>query len=296
MELIIEELDSKLIGKKLGQNLYNSKGSLLLRKGAEIEMLHFAHLKSLGYQSVYVLNGNSADLDQDGEIISGHLRAKGPHELKGIFRKLLTDDRRQIATAKKEVFVLAENILKSVNLKKHEGSKILDLKRQGDYLCQHSINVAAYSILIGTCLSYHQLKLSDLAVAALLHDFGMLFIDESLLNKSTALTESESELIKEHTVKGFQHLGRNCSFKGLVTVVALQHHERYDGLGYPKGLVGEEPHEFSRIVALANFFDAYTSDRPYRRMHTIDAALQVIQDEVGTAFDPNLVQHFLKYF
>jgi putative two-component system response regulator len=84
--------------------------------------------------------------------------------------------------------------------------------------------------------------------------------------------------------------------KGLVTVVCLQHHERWDGSGYLKGMVGEEIHEYSRIVALSDFFDAYTSDRPYRRMHTIEEAIAVIKEQDGRWFDPRVVKHFLRFF
>ena len=95
---------------------------------------------------------------------------------------------------------------------------------------------------------------------------------------------------------GFQHLGRNCYIKGLITIVALQHHERYDGSGYLKNMQREEIHEYSRIIALADVFDAYTSDRPWRRMHTLEEGVEFVRENSGVLFDPGIVKHFLRFY
>ncbi|MFQ5677486.1 MAG: HD-GYP domain-containing protein, partial [bacterium] len=84
--------------------------------------------------------------------------------------------------------------------------------------------------------------------------------------------------------------------KGVVSAVALQHHERFDGSGYPQGIAGDNIHEYSRIVAVADFYDAYTSDRPYRRLNSIEDSIGYIMAESGRDFDPQIVRHFLKYF
>ncbi|RMD93826.1 MAG: HD domain-containing protein [Calditrichaeota bacterium] len=296
MDVRLEELTSQIIGKYLGQNLYSSKGSLLLRKGTQISELHYNHIKEMGYQSIYIQENNSNELETDNLVISESLRAKAPTILQDIFKKLTHQDRAIVAEGKKESIVLAENILKEVNFKIKGGLKYLDLKRKSDYLYQHCINVATYSILIGYRLHYHQLKLLDLGLAALLHDIGILFIDNAILSKAGELSPAEFESVKSHTVKGFQHLGRQCFLKGLITIVALQHHERFDGTGYPNGIAGREINEFARIVAVADFFDAYTSDRPYRRMHTIEEAVEKLKAEAGKAFDPDIVEEFLKFF
>ncbi len=297
MNIKIEELNPKVINKKLGQNVYSSKGSLLLRYGAEIHPLHFSRFKELGYRSIYIQDGyGDAFESNNGHVIPEDLRAKAPFTLREIFQKLQSEDRTVVAKGKRELDELAESMIERVNYRENNPIKILDLKRENDYLYQHSINVAAYSILIGYSLKYHQLKLFDLTISALLHDFGLVDIKDQVLNKSTPLDAKDLELIKAHTLKGFQFLNRHCRIKGLVTVVALQHHERFDGSGYPKGIAGNDIHEYSRIVSLTHFFDAYTSDRPYRRLHTIEEALDYIKGEAGKAFDPQIVQVFLKFF
>ena len=93
-----------------------------------------------------------------------------------------------------------------------------------------------------------------------------------------------------------QHLGRNCFIKGLITIVCLQHHERCDGSGYLKGMTGSEIHEYSKIVGIADFFDAYTSDRPWRRLHTIAEGITYLKEQSGRLFDERLVKHFLRFY
>ena len=296
MSLEILEVSSEIVGKRLGQKLFNSKGNLLLGLGTEILSLHHSHIKAVGYRSVYVANGQPVDLDSIGHILSEKTLVKTPMIVKEIYNQLMSTKKIQVSDGKKRLNELADSLIKAVNTQLPHPPNLLDLKRQGDYLYQHAVNVAAYSILLGQRLQYHQIKLFDLAVAALVHDLGTMFIDPDLLNTPTELDEKEFEQIKQHTVLGFQHLGRKCFMKGLITIVALQHHERFDGSGYPSGLQGAKIHEYSQIVALSDLFDAYTSDRPYRRLHTIDEALDYIRDQSGKEFDPRIVKHFLSFF
>ena len=84
--------------------------------------------------------------------------------------------------------------------------------------------------------------------------------------------------------------------KGIVSAVALQHHERYDGSGYPNDMSGDDIHEYSRIIAVCDFYDAYTSDRPYRQLHSIEDAVGYFMAQSSREFDPTVVGHFVEYF
>jgi len=297
MDLMIQELDSKVLGQRLGQKLYSPKGSLLLGMGAEIKEFHFRKIREVGYRSVYVLKGAESDvINSGGHVISEKMRASMPIELKDVYKKLLSKDKAIISNAKKQLSQLADTLIREVKVKMTSPPDLVDLKREGDYLYQHAVNVAAYAILIGQSVQYHQLKLFDLAYAALLADFGMQYVDDSILYKPGELEEKETEEMRKHTLLGFQHLSRNCFIKGLVTVVCLQHHERLDGSGYPKQLAGDDIHEYSKIIGLADFFDAYTSDRPHRRLHTIEEATEYISNQAGRQFDARIARHFLAFF
>ena len=296
MSVRVITLNQDAIGKKLCQKLYNSKGGLLLGISTEIKEFHFSHIQQVGYKSIYVVDDLEADMDLSGHIISEKTRASTPIELKNIYKKLMSPNKITVSDGKKDLNELADSLVRQVNHRLEAPPDILDLKRQEDYLYQHAINVMAYSILIGQSMQYHQMKLFDLALSALLHDFGMQFIDQEILNKPGELEESEYEEVKKHTDLGFQHLSRKCFMKGIVSAVALQHHERNDGSGYPNGMAGDDIHEYSRIIAVCDFYDAYTSDRPHRHLHSIEDAVGYLMAQSGVEFDPNVVKHFMKYF
>ncbi len=297
MDLQLAELDTAVIGERLGQKLYSHKGSLLLGMGTEIRDFHYRKIQEVGYRSLYLLNEDQPDLlNSGGHLLSEKTRASAPIRLKEIYGKLLSKDKIQVSNGKKELSALADSLIREVNMKMTSPPDILDLKRREDYIYQHAINVAAYSILLGQSMRYHQLKLFDLALASLLHDFGMLSLDQEMLLKPDVLGEEEIEEMHKHTILGFQHLGRNCFIKGTVTIVCLQHHERHDGSGYPKGMSGAEMHEYSRIIALADFFDAYTSDRPWRHLHSIEEGLSYLKEQSGREFDDKLVRQFVGFF
>ena len=173
---------------------------------------------------------------------------------------------------------------------------LVELKRSDDYLYQHCVNVAVYSIYVGQKLNFQDQKLLELSVSALLHDFGMELVDPGIVNKAERLDPEEYEHVKEHTTKGFSHLIRTCDFDGLTTGASDQHHERYDGMCYPKSLGGTDIHEFSRIISLTDTFDAWTSDRPHRRLHSVENAIQFIQKSGNELFDPEMVEYFIEVF
>ena len=170
------------------------------------------------------------------------------------------------------------------------------MKREEDYLYQHAINVTAYSILIGQSMQYHQMKLFDLALSALLYDFGMQFVDEEILYKPGELDEAEVEEIRKHTDLGFQHLSRKCFMKGIVSAAALQHHERFDGSGYPDGIKQQKIPFLARILSVADVYDAMASDRAYRKKMQDDVIIKIINDGAGTQFDPDVVAAFNKVY
>ena len=294
MTIEIQQLDRDVIGRRLGQNLYNPVGNLLLRKGVEITSRYYDFFEESGYKSIFLLN--PSETAEKGPFGSDRLLATAPHVLKKIFRKLCHEDRDLAAQAKQDIVSLAESILVHVTNSAMASPQIWELKRQNDYLYQHCVNVAVYSIHVGQKLGFDDKRLLNLVIAALIHDLGMEFIDDNILYKSEQLDDQEIAQIHEHTTKGFTHLVRHCAFDGITTVASVQHHERFDGEGYPKGLQGNSIHEFSRIIALTDFFDAWTSDRPHRRMHSFDYALDFIRENRERMFDPVIVKPFIELF
>ncbi len=162
---------------------------------------------------------------------------------------------------------------------------------------KHVRRVAKYSTLLA---KYHPaLSKEDEKVlfdAAPMHDIGKLAMPPEILHKKGKLTEEEFQIIKTHTVKGHEFLkGNKRKTLKAADIIAYEHHEKYNGKGYPQGLKGEDIHIYSRIVALADVFDALTHNRVYKDGWSMRDATQYIKEHSGTQFDPEIVAIFLEH-
>lgn len=160
----------------------------------------------------------------------------------------------------------------------------------------HVRRVVYSSRLLGQKLGLSEEEIEWLGVASGLHDLGKALISDQTLKKTGPLSPEELKEVRTHSGLGFQML-KGGKHKGILmgATVANQHHERWDGKGYPQGLRGEEIHIFSRIVALVDVFDAMIHDRPYRKGRSREEALAFIRESRGTFFDPKLVDLLFAY-
>lgn len=158
----------------------------------------------------------------------------------------------------------------------------------------HVIRMSHYAKILALAVGYSACAAEDLLHAAPMHDVGKIGIPDSILQKPGQLTEDEWTIMRQHTVIGAQIIGEPSSgMLHMARIIALNHHEKWDGSGYPHGLSGEDIPHVARIVALVDVFDALTSVRPYKRAWTIDEALDLIRRESGRHFDPELVEVFM---
>jgi putative nucleotidyltransferase with HDIG domain len=171
------------------------------------------------------------------------------------------------------------------------------LDSRDSYTKHHSESVSIYSVQIAEKMNLSKKVCDSIRIGGLLHDIGKIGIPEQILTKSDKLTENEYNLIKTHTRIGYEMLKHVSGFKesGILDIV-LYHHERYDGKGYPSGLKGSEIPLVARIVAVADTFDAMTSRRVYRNEFNLEYTLNVIRQNKGTQFDPEVVDAFLSIF
>jgi len=170
-------------------------------------------------------------------------------------------------------------------------ARTLDAKDK--YASGHSERVTRYSLMIAHQMNLSREDTDALAQAGLLHDIGKIGISEFLLNKKGALDWDEYEETKLHPVIGRDILAPIEQFQHLAEII-YYHHERYDGGGYPEGISGENIPLLSRIIAVADAFDAMTSTRSYREKLNLEKAVQEIQSNSGSQFDPKVVDAFLE--
>jgi response regulator RpfG family c-di-GMP phosphodiesterase len=160
---------------------------------------------------------------------------------------------------------------------------------------QHVKRVAEYSYLLAIKAGLSEERAQLLRMASPMHDVGKIGIPDSILFKPGKLTEEEFNIIKTHTVIGHSILKKSPRrIMRTAATIALQHHERWDGGGYPHGLVEDETHIYGRITALADVFDALACDRVYKKAWPLEDVLAYVRDQRGRQFDPVLVDIFLE--
>lgn len=166
------------------------------------------------------------------------------------------------------------------------------MRSMDDSTYAHSLNVALISRAIGKWLHLSKEDLDTLTLAGLLHDIGKTQIPDEILNKQGKLTDEEFDLIKSHSKKGHSIL-KGTSFDTRIKLAALQHHERYDGSGYPRGLEGDEIDTFASIVAIADVYDAMTAARSYRAPQCAFQVIACFEKEGFQKYNPDVIYTFL---
>lgn len=164
-----------------------------------------------------------------------------------------------------------------------------------EYTKGHSTRVSFYSQKIAKRMGFSDEEIKMVGYMGLMHDCGKIAIPDGILNKKGPLTEEEREIIKQHTVKGGQMLENFTSLPG-IRDGALYHHERYDGKGYPQGLIGKEIPLYARIINVADAFDAMNSDRVYRNRLPKAKILFELRTNAGTQFDPEIVEYMIAMY
>ena len=200
-----------------------------------------------------------------------------------------------------KAFVQAENIMyrRKLNNRSSRKSKVLDsiletLNQKTEETKEHSDRLAILATKTLQSMNYtRESELEDIQLLAKVHDIGKITIDDHILKKPGKLTTHEFEIIKKHSEAGYKII-RNITDSDDVCNGVLLHHERYDGKGYPQGLLGDEIPLFARVISVVDSFDAMTNDRVYRPKMSKKEAINEIILNTGTQFDPKVVKAFLK--
>lgn len=285
----IEKLTSGMV---LGKDLFDGAGRILLSKHAILSHEYISNLSYLGFQGAYIDESFTRGLEIQ-EILQPEVKREALKLVTQMFnmdtmeKKDLTKEQREIQRVVSEII---ENILEDGDIM----MSLLDLKTYDDYTYFHSVNVATIAVMIGAYDEMEKEELVKLAQAAILHDIGKKFLDVNVLNLSRALTRKEREIVREHTRLGHNFLRNNFDFPKEVWLSVLEHHERYDGKGYPDQKSGEEIQVFARIIAIAETYDAMVSKKPYRDAVSPSDAVEYLMSESGGAFDPKYIKLFIR--
>jgi putative nucleotidyltransferase with HDIG domain len=156
------------------------------------------------------------------------------------------------------------------------------------YTVNHQVRVSQLAVAIGKQLNLDSQVIEGIKLAALMHDVGVIHFPSQIINKTSALTEKQYALIKTHPLRGYEIVCK-IDFQQPVAQIILQHHEKLDGSGYPYGLKGDEILLQAKILSVCDTYEAMVSDRPWRRSHSSEVALNYLKENSATLFEPKVV-------
>ncbi len=194
----------------------------------------------------------------------------------------------------REAFPIVDGFIASVFRNEAAAAMLFHLREYDAYTYTHSVNVGVLAIILGKYLELDEKNLRMLGMAGVFHDVGKARIPEEILNKPAKLTPSETQVIKTHPLEGFRIVDGQAGLEPSVVRGVVEHHERYDGMGYPRGLSGGEIGLFGRILSLVDVYDALTSKRAYKSAMPPFNALGMMYQWRDTTFCPTGVEHFIK--
>lgn len=306
-EIEINKLKDQMV---LSETIYDEEGKILYSTGLKLNEKRIQRISRLDLTSIYI-ESNERDPSQlkEGLGLSRRIEEK-PTKSEQEAKKecLIRETKEEAAVIVQEAFskVMNDGSVKSDKIKKIVErilNMILDdprlvlnlssLNTMDDYLLSHSINVCVLSLMTGVVLGFNQMRLMKLGSGALIHDIGKILVSQEILNLPRALTVEEFEEVKQHTVYGYKILKDSFKYDDEAAGIALSHHERVDGSGYPHGLNKNQIPIFAKIVAIIDVFDAITSDRIYAKGVSFDEGIVYLIKEGRGVFDEDILKKFI---
>lgn len=272
----------------LGKNIYSEDGTVLLAANVVLTYEYINSLQKLGINGVYIEDSISQNIEIKN-VISEELKIEAIKSIKETYNNT-SNITKNINTIKNIAVKMMDEILnnKSVMI------NMVDIKSFDNYMYMHSVNVGILAAVMGIALNLESKKIEKLTISALLHDIGKVFISKDIVNKAENLSDEEEKSIKKHPNLGYKYIRGYYNIAVTSYVGILQHHERYDGKGYPDNKKGEEISLFGRIISICDAYDNAISNRYGKEVCTPTDAIEYIMAYNGQKFDPKIVKIFLR--
>lgn len=283
-------LDKAQTGAVVARTIYSLDGVLLLSEGTKLSESIINRLLQNGIREIYILDEVSSGIQAQETVPHDVMR-----QIKGQIKEIMAIPSLKAGLTARRVAEMVERLLEQILASGDILHHLSDIRSIDDYTFSHCVNVAVYSLVTGIGLGMRQDALRELGTGAILHDVGKMMVDQGILLKPASLTPMEFEEMKKHTLLGHELVRAVKGITPAAASIALHHHERMDGSGYPCGLAGDDIPLSARIVAIADVYDALTSDRVYRRHEEPHRAMDYITEKIGTHFDPSVADVFVRH-
>ncbi|WP_225229006.1 HD-GYP domain-containing protein [Paenibacillus gallinarum] len=283
------------LGMKLGKRIYNDEGIVLLSEQVVLNSHLIKRISQLGISYVYIQDPLTEDLEFPA-VLREETRIRAMKEIKEEFSILSSGKmKNKYPYLGKKFTGVMELILEDISSQPSVMIMMTGMHTMDHTLYEHSLNVCINSLILGKALGYDHSKLMEIGLGAMLHDIGKTQIPPHILQKPGKLTHEEYEIVKNHTLYGFKLLKDEPGIPLLSAHCALQHHERMDGQGYPQGLKGSDIHEYAKLLALTDSYDAMTTNRVYQNALLPHQAVEMLFAGTGTLYDQHILEVFRDY-
>ena len=294
MKLVsIHDLSNGMI---LGEDIMNNDGVIFLTRGVILTDRNIRSLGQFGIDFVYIMDGKETIEDTVQAALDtpeAKLNKEYNHTInsfKDLYHNVRLGKQVVIDEVEENIQPLLTDIMANNNIL----GSLRMIQISDEYTYMHSVNVGLISTMIGKWLGFSETDLGNLALAGFMHDLGKSKVPNEIINKPAKLTAEEFEIIKMHPVHGHEILTKSDNVNIDIMLGVLEHHERMDGKGYPNGTKGDGIHEFARIIAVADVFDALTSNRVYKSKLSPFRVAEMLMEEAVGHLDPMITQTFLR--
>lgn len=293
-------LDKVKLGSVFAKDVYAIDGKLLVKKGTTYREPFVDRFREYGVKEVFVEPGHAQEAAPRpagtihtsftlSDVIHERTRSNANAQMKRTFSKLTSVSNDEVRRIRRIVEAMIEELLE----KKDFVLALTQMRSIDEYTYQHSVNVGVLSLMIGIDLGLDREALLKLGTGAMLHDIGKTMVPEEIIKKPAKLTGEEYEAVKKHTDYGYAML-QQTDISEEAALIALCHHERYDGTGYGQGLRSTGIPLYSRIVAVADVYDAMSNDRVYQKKAPHERVFREITHLGGKHFDQSIMETFAR--
>lgn len=289
MKKVFVSMDECTPGMQIAETVLNEYGAVIVAENMVLDRYMIDKIKAMGVVKIKVYdNANDVIVASGTELFRAQY-----NENVSLVKDILHD----ISSGKEIDPVKVDNISDSIIARINENRDIVrsinQLRSIDDYTYTHSVNVSLLCMMIGKWLRFDFYKVKNLVYAGFLHDIGKGKISSELLNKPGALTKDEFEEIKKHPVYGFKLAETIGGLDDAILKGILMHHEREDGSGYPFGVKSPQIPEFAKIIAVADIYDAMTSNRVYKEKESPFEVFELMERDSFGILDPKITRVFL---
>ena len=268
-------------GDIIAKDVYNPNGGILVTKNTDVDEVIIQRLLKSYNDYLFVYRKVSDNFDLNRINMNQLLIDETEYIIDQTAKKFLKQN-QDIEQIKKIILEILKN--------NYATKLLMPIRPLGESVFNHSINVAVYALCVGKEMHIPYNRLKILGTAALFHDIGMSKIPRQIIFKEEALNDNEKKLLKLHPRFSFEMLQQTDSSNLEVCTIILQHHERYDGKGYPNGIKGDKIHQLAKILNICDIFEALTTDRPYRQKFEKNESLEYLLSAGDNNYHSEIIQ------